>query len=76
MKKDKTFSKLYVRKFGAGSAYENLKIGKHDEYDIDLLFRIPEIAGGELIDGNKPGFVKFKLHNFDNLRNTHPDIYR
>ena len=38
---DVLFNKLYSRYCGAGSYYDGLKVGKPDEFDINIVIRLP-----------------------------------
>lgn len=53
---DPIFSSLYEKKCYAGSVYDNLKISKAEEYDIDVVFKLPFEC--EIIANDKPGFVQ------------------
>lgn len=56
----------------AGSVYDGIKVGKLDEFDMDVVIRLPinyvDGENGIVIENHKPGFVKMKITNaFDNL---------
>ena len=69
------FKSLYVDLFGGGSGYEGLKITKPDEFDIDILMRIPEPAEAVLLENNIPGYVNLKLEHFQRLQHKYPEVY-
>ncbi|KAJ3660807.1 hypothetical protein Zmor_005238 [Zophobas morio] len=69
------FKRLYVDLFGGGSGYEGLKITKPDEFDIDILMRIPEPAAPVLLENNIPGYVNLKLEHFQRLQHKYPEVY-
>ncbi|XP_013184442.1 cyclic GMP-AMP synthase-like receptor isoform X2 [Amyelois transitella] len=53
----------------AGSVYDGIKITKLDEYDMDIVIRLPiSYDEGIIVENERPGFVKMKIGNaFDNL---------
>jgi cyclic GMP-AMP synthase len=38
---DVLFSRIYSRICGAGSYYDGLKVGKPEEFDMDIVIRLP-----------------------------------
>ena len=38
---DVLFKKIYSRICGAGSYYDGLKVGKPEEFDMDVVIRLP-----------------------------------
>jgi cyclic GMP-AMP synthase len=38
---DVLFSRIYRRICGAGSYYDGLKVGKPEEFDMDIVLRLP-----------------------------------
>lgn len=61
----------------AGSVYDGIKIGKLDEFDMDIIIRLPisyqDGENGIIIENHAPGFVKLKIGRaFDDLDNQ-PD---
>lgn len=38
---DVLFKAMYRRISGAGSYYDGLKVGKPDEFDVDVVIRLP-----------------------------------
>lgn len=56
------FGKLYTRIFYGGSYYDNLKTGKPDEYDIDLLMMLSKKQMFTLKPiETAPGFVTLQM---------------
>ncbi|XP_026729733.1 uncharacterized protein LOC113495271 [Trichoplusia ni] len=52
----------------AGSVSDNIKVGRMDEFDMDIVIRLPINYGEIIIENEQPGFVKLKITNaFDNL---------
>lgn len=60
---DPLFDQLYNTKFFGGSYYDGLKVGKPDEYDLDLLLKMPKSQQLEIRTGDVPGFVNLYLEN-------------
>lgn len=51
-----------------GSFYDDLKIGKPEEYDLDILLKVPKVLSPELVfKENKPGFLEIQLKSPDIL---------
>lgn len=72
LKKDAFFKSIYERFFFGGSYYDGLKVGKPNEFDIDLLFKLPLNASPTIrVDDNYPGFVQVQLPTIELLR-TNP----
>lgn len=70
--KHKTILKLLpysVQVLIAGSVYDGIKVSKLDEFDMDIVIRLPiNYDDGIIIENNEPGFVKLKIETaFDNL---------
>lgn len=66
------FKKYSSQVLYAGSVYDGIKISKLDEFDMDIVIRLPINYGdgenGIIIENEQPGFVKMKILNaFDNL---------
>jgi len=40
-KEDVLFNRIYSRICGAGSYYDGLKVGKPEEFDMDIVIRLP-----------------------------------
>lgn len=57
----------------AGSVYDGIKVSKLDEFDMDIVVRLPlnyqdDGENGIIIENDQPGFVKLKIIKaFDNL---------
>lgn len=65
MSKDKFFKVLYMEFFFGGSYYDGIKVGQPEEFDLDLLFKLPVSTMPVLSMSNKPGFVNVQLTNLD-----------
>lgn len=63
MCEDTLFRQLYNKNFYGGSYYDGLKVGRPNEYDIDLLLKFPSKQGIEIREGEVPGFVNMYMHN-------------
>lgn len=79
-KNDKLFDKIYVDILHAGSFYDGLKICKPDEYDLDLIMKVPLDYNEFVIKTHPqyPGFVSLRNENCKTLT-QHPEwtaIYR
>lgn len=68
--KDPLFAKLYEETFYGGSYFDDLKVGKPDEFDLDLLLVLPKACEIHktktcpcivVQPSNKPGFFWFKV---------------
>jgi len=63
----------YFKKYGSqimygGSVSDNIKVGKMDEFDMDIVIRLPISYADIIIENEEPGFVKLKITSaFDNL---------
>ncbi|XP_044260992.1 cyclic GMP-AMP synthase-like [Tribolium madens] len=71
-----TFSKLYWKIFGVGSIYEEIKIGKPNEFDIDILLRLPQSLQLSLEENTVAGFAKLQLKDFECLSSLDSQLYR
>ncbi|KDR17224.1 cyclic GMP-AMP synthase-like isoform X4 [Zootermopsis nevadensis] len=60
---DETFRELYKQPHYVGSFYENLRVGRPDEYDINLELQLPmdESEVKIVTTGTTPGFAKIKV---------------
>ncbi|XP_045465012.1 cyclic GMP-AMP synthase-like isoform X2 [Harmonia axyridis] len=56
--KDILFKNLFNKILFGGSYYDGLKIHLPDEYDIDIVLKLPKKANAQLTVNEKPGFVK------------------
>lgn len=61
------FNELFQNKFYGGSFYDNLKVGKPNEYDLDCLLVLPKLLEPVVAVTNQPGFVSIVLKNIDAL---------
>lgn len=62
--KDETFNGLFERFFYGGSFYDDLKVGKAEEYDLDFVFNLPVCIKPKIEISDKHGFVYCKIHDF------------
>lgn len=69
-KEDPLFQTLYKEIYYGGSYFDDLKVGKPDEFDLDLLLELPKICQTHkskicecitVVSSNKPGFFWFKI---------------
>lgn len=58
---------MYQSTYYGGSYYERLKVGKPEEYDLDLLLKIPKLCNSQVIESDYPGFVHLQLPDFEKL---------
>lgn len=75
-RESEVFSKLFFKTVGVGSIYENTKIGKINEFDIDVVLKVPDGVTPFLEEEEKSGFVKVRLEHFEELSETNPQMYR
>ncbi|XP_047527368.1 cyclic GMP-AMP synthase-like receptor isoform X1 [Vanessa atalanta] len=67
------FKKYASQVMYAGSVYDGIKVSKLDEFDMDIVIRLPvnyvDVGeNGIIIENDEPGFVKLKIIKaFDNL---------
>ncbi|XP_053603126.1 cyclic GMP-AMP synthase-like receptor [Plodia interpunctella] len=71
-KKCNYFAKYSSQVMFAGSVYDGIKVSKLDEFDMDIVIRLPisydHGENGIILENEDPGFVKMKITNpFDNL---------
>lgn len=59
------FKGLYERLFYGGSYYDGVRVGHPEEFDLDVLLRLPKLIDASLIISNAPGHVHVQLNNFD-----------
>ncbi|GJQ76888.1 hypothetical protein Trydic_g15092 [Trypoxylus dichotomus] len=63
------FEKLYTTIFYGGSYYDGLKVGNPEEYDCDVLLKLPSYSKPVVTaDPNYPGFVKVFVSDFAKLQ--------
>lgn len=55
------FKSLYRNVFYGGSYFDGLKVGKPEEFDLDLLLVLPKYAKPEITNSNLPGYVHLQL---------------
>lgn len=63
--KDSLFKSMFQRVFYGGSYYDGLRVGAPEEFDLDLLLKVPTFAQPDLTTSNLPGFVNLQLKNLD-----------
>lgn len=51
--------------FYGGSFYDALKVGKPEEFDIDLKMVLPKLCEAKLEIANEPGFVRCNLVSWE-----------
>ncbi|KAL4704888.1 hypothetical protein ACJJTC_018505 [Scirpophaga incertulas] len=67
------FKKYSTQFVYAGSVYDALKVSRLDEFDIDIIIRLPinqldEGKLGVILENDQPGYVKMRIYDgFDNL---------
>ncbi|XP_067008234.2 cyclic GMP-AMP synthase-like receptor [Anabrus simplex] len=61
---DPLFDCTFKRFLYAGSSYENLKVGKPNEFDINLEFKLPS-SDFEITDDREPGYVEVLVKSLD-----------
>lgn len=62
------FALLYTNIYYGGSYYDGLKVGKPEEYDLDLLMALPKIANPLFIESDAPGYVYVQLPLLEKLK--------
>lgn len=50
-----------------GSYYDGLKIGKPEEFDLDLVMSLPKLCNVQLIKSDCPGYVHLQLVDLEKL---------
>ncbi|XP_063910569.1 cyclic GMP-AMP synthase-like receptor [Zophobas morio] len=63
--KDPLFKDMFRGVFYGGSYYDGLRVGKPEEFDLDLLLSLPKYAQPEITTSNMPGFVHVQLKKYD-----------
>lgn len=61
------FKALFQRTFYGGSFYDGLKICKPDEYDLDLLLKIPSALRPTILQCDVDGFVQVRIEDLQAL---------
>ncbi|KAL1517801.1 hypothetical protein ABEB36_001524 [Hypothenemus hampei] len=64
---DDLFNCMYKEIFYGGSYYDKLKVGKPNEYDLDLVQQLPDICQPEVQCSEHPGFVQVQIHGYHNI---------
>ncbi|KAF2896784.1 hypothetical protein ILUMI_09402 [Ignelater luminosus] len=67
MNKDQLFNSLIRKEFYGGSYYDDLKVSKPNEYDLDLLLHLPPYTCPVISASEMPGYVKIELENIRNF---------
>ncbi|GFG31157.1 hypothetical protein Cfor_08626, partial [Coptotermes formosanus] len=73
---DALFKRVYSRICGAGSYYDGLKVGKPEEFDMDIVIRLPINYEEVVIENKSPipaAFTKVKITRALDLLRQHPD---
>jgi len=73
---DPLFNRIYSRICGAGSYYDGLKVGKPEEFDMDIVIRLPINYEEAVIENANPvpaAFTKVKITRALDLLRQHPD---
>lgn len=60
--KDVLFRNTYERKFYGGSFYDKIKVGKPEEYDLDLVLNLPALIEPDLKASDKAGFINLYIN--------------
>ncbi|KAG8194511.1 hypothetical protein JTE90_013263 [Oedothorax gibbosus] len=77
-KHDELFGKLYQKNVYTGSFYSDLRISEPDEFDINLVLKMPFKPGDIEINYHPqvPSYAKFHLKNEAAMTVTHPTLVR
>lgn len=73
---DVLFKRIYNRICGAGSYFDGLKVGKPEEFDMDIVIRLPINYEEVVIENASPvpaAFTKVKITKALDLLRQHPD---
>lgn len=62
------FKELYSTNYYGGSFYDGLKVGKPDEFDLDLKLTLPRILDARLIQTEEHGFIKLQMPGWTRLQ--------
>lgn len=62
------FEMMYNNIYYGGSYYDGLKVGKPEEYDLDLLMSLPKIGNPQIIESDVAGYVYIQLPLFEKLK--------
>lgn len=55
------FELLYSTIYYGGSYYDGLKVGRPEEYDLDLLMSLPKYGNPLFIESDSAGYVYVQL---------------
>ncbi|GJQ82096.1 hypothetical protein Trydic_g20618, partial [Trypoxylus dichotomus] len=61
MKMDPLFASSYNRIFYGGSFFDGLRVGKPEEFDLDILLKMPKLGKPLLTHTNEPGYLSLKF---------------
>lgn len=61
------FKKLYSTVFYGGSFFDGIRVGRPEEFDLDLLLHLPVYTEPTVTISNQHGFVNIQLKNIDNF---------
>ncbi|XP_066254518.1 cyclic GMP-AMP synthase-like receptor [Euwallacea similis] len=61
------FTALFKGKYHGGSYYDKLKVGNPNEYDLDLIFSLPEMVNPVLNCSDRPGFVQVQVKDYEKI---------
>ncbi|CAG4986931.1 unnamed protein product [Parnassius apollo] len=71
------FNKYSSQVMYSGSVYDGVKVSKLDEFDMDIVIRLPisyeEGENGIIIENDQPGFVRLKIINAFDHMDKQPD---
>lgn len=67
------FEKLFKKIVYGGSYYEGLKVGKPEEYDLDLVFSLPKQYNAKVVQSDIAGYSVLLLEHFKMFRNSLPN---
>lgn len=65
LKENALFKKMYTDVLYGGSSYCGLKVGKPEEFDIDLRLVLPALTKPILELSEEPGFVKYRTTDWE-----------
>lgn len=59
---------MYTTIYYGGSFYDGLKVGKPEEYDLDLLISLPKFANPQVIESDLPGYAHVQILDMEKLK--------
>ncbi|KAJ8924711.1 hypothetical protein NQ315_000863 [Exocentrus adspersus] len=65
--KDTLFKEMFSTVFCGGSFYDGLRVGKPDEFDLDLLLNLPKALEPTITTSNVPGYVHVQFKGYANF---------